>query len=448
MRKFPTPLIAVLALAALVVFLIVRSEPPSETTSPPPQTEDLDEPKLPVEAKPQAGEQQTETPRRPPSPLSILASAPDWEELVAYQHTITRDDFEHLLTEIFTTGPAWRQFIEVGEDEALIRKSNDTDAEAFVLRFATPQKSVPSPRNWQSTGSLPVPPAARPLAGLHIALDPGHIGGEWAQIEERWFQIGNEKPVTEGDMTLFVAQLLRPRLEFLGARVSMVRDNAEPVTPLRPENLTELAGGEFSEDDPRALRRFAERLFYRTAEIRARADIVNEVLKPDLVLCLHFNAEGWGDPAKPTLVSRSHLHILLNGAYTDDEVRLADQRFAMLKKLLQRTHEEEALVGATVADTFAEFSRLPPFTYPPNSPNVRPVNNHPYLWARNLLANRLYDCPVIFMEPYVMNSERDYARIQAGDYLGLREVNGEMLPAIFREYTDALVEGLIRHYGK
>jgi hypothetical protein len=51
------------------------------------------------------------------------------------------------------------------------------------------------------------------------------------------------------------------------------------------------------------------------------------------------------------------------------------------------------------------------------------------------------------MEPYVMNSTLDYPRLQAGDYDGLREINGKMVPSIFREYADALTEGLARHYA-
>jgi hypothetical protein len=120
----------------------------------------------------------------------------------------------------------------------------------------------------------------------------------------------------------------------------------------------------------------------------------------------------------------------------------------MLEKLLQRTHEEEALVGTTVADVFAKRSGLPPFIYPADSPNARQVNHHPYLWARNLLANRLYDCPVIFMEPYVMNSSIDLPRLQAGDYEGLRKINGTLRPSIFREYADALIESLVQHYSR
>jgi hypothetical protein len=166
------------------------------------------------------------------------------------------------------------------------------------------------------------------------------------------------------------------------------------------------------------------------------------------VLCLHFNADAWGDPASPTLVPNNHFHVLLNGGYTSDEVRLSDQRFEMLKKLLQRTHEEELVVAKTVAETFAKISGLPPFIYHPDGGNYRAILESPYLYARNLLANRLYDCPVIFMEPYVMNSVPDYNRIQAGDYSGLKEIDGKWVPSIFQEYANALAQGLAEHYGK
>lgn len=389
-------------------------------------------------------------PARPliPSPaLSVLGESPDWSKLEAFQQTITRTDFEHLLVTVFTTGEAWRSFIELDDSRARIRTGGEP--EFFDLRFAESAAPAATPRQWKSAAELPPAPAGKPLDGLHIAIDPGHIGGQWAKIEERWLLVGDGPPVCEGDMTLLVANLLKPRLEALGARVSLVRENSEPITPLRPDALVDLAAAAAdAPDSPEALRKLAERLFYRTAEIRARARLVNETIRPDLVLCLHFNADAWGDPANPTLVERTHLHLLLNGAYTDEEVALADQRFALLEKLLRRTHEEEARVGATVADVFAEKSGLPPFIYPPDSPSVLPVNGHPYLWARNLLANRLYNCPVIFMEPYVMNSGIDLPRLQAGDYEGLREINGAPRQSIFREYSEALAEGLARHYTR
>ena len=378
----------------------------------------------------------------------MLAAPPDWKSLTKFQNTITRDEFQRLLTTVFTTGEAWRNFIQITEKEALIQTDTPSPDDLFRLRFARAESTNPTPRLWKTASELSPTALDRPLADLHIAIDPGHIGGEWAKMEERWFVVSGGTPVCEGDMTLLVANLLKPRLEALGAIVSLVRENSEPVTEVRPADLQTLAlDSSTPSDSPAARQRLAERLFYRTAEIRARADLVNHTLKPDLVLCLHFNAEAWGDPNQPTLIDRTHLHLLLNGAYTDEEVGLADQRFALLQKLLQRTHREEALVGATIASAFAEISHLPPYTYPPESTSVRPVPGQPYLWIRNLLANRLYDCPVIFMEPYVMNSATDYARIQAGDYAGLRDIGGKMLPSIFHEYADAVTAGLARHYS-
>ncbi len=377
----------------------------------------------------------------------MLAPPPDWSLLEIYQNSISRDEFEQLLTTVFTTGNAWQNSIEITETEARI-KTGDS-GEILTLRFAPAGAEITAPRHWRTAAELQPTTPDKPLAGMKIAIDAGHIGGEWAKVEERWMVVGDGTPVCEGDMTLFVANLLKPKLEALGATVSLVREKNEPITSIRPADLLTLARESNPPDaSPAVIQRTADRLFYRTAEIRARAELVNTTLKPDLVICLHFNAEPWGDSTNPTLIDRTHLHLLLNGAYNDDEVILADQRFALLQKLLQRTHQEEALVGASVANSFAEISGLPPYLYPPDSTNVRPVAGHPYLWARNLLANRLYNCPVIFMEPYVMNSTIDYPRFQAGDYDGLREIGGKMQPSIFREYADAVAAGLATYYSQ
>jgi N-acetylmuramoyl-L-alanine amidase len=423
-RHLPLLTIAILLLATVSYFILRKPPTPPPVVAPAPAVV------VPV----------------PTVSLSMLAELPDWPKLDAFQETITREEFERLLTTVFTTGEAWTNFIEIAENEARIQTGNPSPDDPFLLRFARAESTQPTPRLWKTTAELPPAPPDRPLADLHIAIDPGHIGGDWAKMEERWFIVGDGKSVCEGDMTLYVAKLLKPRLEALGATVSLVRDKPEPITPVRPDALRTLAQDSATVSNPDSIQKLAERLFYRTAEIRARAHLVNHSIKPDLVLCLHFNAEAWGDPNNPTLIGRTHLHLLLNGGYNDEEVSLADQRFALLQKLLQRSHDEEVLVGSTVAATFAEISGLPPYRYDPNSKNVRRIPDQPFLWARNLLANRLYDCPVIFMEPYVMNSTLDYARIQAGDYEGLQEFGGKMLPSIFQEYTGALVEGLTRHY--
>jgi len=383
---------------------------------------------------------------KPESPhLSTLSDEPDWSELDVHQGSISRSEFERLIDKVYTTGSLWRDWVDIGDSQVRVRMHGE---DWYDLEFRNESREVPAPRTWKRADELGEAPVGRPLHGLHIAIDPGHLGGEWAQMEGRWLVVDGQAPICEGEMTLIVAELLKPRLEGLGAKVTLVRDSAQPVTNLRPSDLMELAQQELGAGaDLWQVQKVADRLFYRTAEIRARAERVNGEIHPDLVLCLHFNADAWGDPTNPTLVEKNHFHLLVHGAYADDEVALEDQRFMMVKKLLGRVHDEEAPLAESIAEAFVEATEMPPFQYTHGSPVVRPVGDQSCVWARNLLANRLYECPVIFMEPYVMNSKLDYPRMQAGDYVGLKKVAGKMQSSIFREYTELMISGLVRHYG-
>ena len=385
--------------------------------------------------------------------VTPLSQPPNWEQLNQFQETITHDEFAKLLESAYAPNGAASQWIKVDSDKAVIQENA---SDHFVLRFAQNlQTQRPVPRYWTSVDALS-PNYDKPFDGIKIAIDPGHLGGKWAQMEERWFQIGSSTPVTEGDLTLRVAQILAPRLRSLGAQVELVRSGPDPVTDLRPTELkvqaeaslrdrgvTSFLSSYAGPDDPNradSVSWEAERLFYRVAEIHARARILNEKIKPDLALCLHFNAEPWGDPTHPDLVDANHLHVLINGAYSSSELGYDDQRFAMLLKLLNRAYPEELAAAEFVAGSMARITGLPPYRY--SESKAISVGTSGYVWARNLLANRLYECPVIYLEPYVMNSREVFARIQAGEYQGLQNFGGVMRPNIYEEYVEGVVDGL------
>ena len=381
--------------------------------------------------------------------LSPLATPPDWSKLDPYQETITRENFVTLLDKVYAPDGAWKETLTVRDTEALI--NTRPDAAPFLLRFAPSRaaaKAVPS--YWRSRRQLPAAEPGKPLAGLKVALDPGHLGGSWAKMEERWFRIGNSQPVTEGDMTLLVAKLIATRLQSLGAQVYLTRAKPSPVTPLRPGGLKKAAAASLADKGTPAtdfsLQKESERLFYRVGEIRRRGKLVNESIRPDVVICLHFNAEAWGDANNPTLVDVNHLHFLISGALSRDELAYEDQRHDMLIKLLNRSYAEEIALTDLMARKMAAATGLPPYRYEGTASAIR-VNSNPYVYARNLLANRLFVCPVVYVEPYVMNSRNVFARIQAGDYDGRRNFGGVQRKSIYREYADSVVDGLLAYYS-
>lgn len=395
--------------------------------------------------------------------LGILGAHPRWNVLERYQETITHDEFARLIDNVYCTHGFAPDLIAINDKDARILMNRDAQ-KFFTLRFAKDKASAEQvPRLWQPAKSLPPIKPTKPLSGLRIALDPGHLGGKWAKMEERWFQVGDSPPVQEGDLALRVARLLAPRLRKLGARVSFVRNSDEPITAKRPDDFRELAKkilikngvprprtDVLDPNDPEKEQTIfwqSEILFYRYSEIRRRAVLVNTKLHPDLVLCLHFNAEGWGDPSHPTLIDNNHLHLLVNGSYLKDELELDDERFEMIRRLLSGAYDEEVPLADTIAGAMARETHLPAYEYP-TANTVTKVGSTGYVYARNLLATRLYRCPVVYCEPYVMNSRDAFARIQAGDYEGLRNVNGIERKSIFREYAESVVAGLGEYYSK
>jgi hypothetical protein len=156
-----------------------------------------------------------------------------------------------------------------------------------------------------------------------------------------------------------------------------------------------------------------------------------------------LNAAPWPTPEKKSLVARNDYHVLTNGAYLGGEIALDNQRLEMLVKLLNRSHKDERSLAECMAGSFKRATGLPAFVY--KGPNAIKVGKMEGVWGRNLMANRLYECPVVFLEPYVANSKEVFSRIQSGDYEGAKIVAGKLRVSLVEEYVDAVVAGLVAH---
>jgi hypothetical protein len=308
-----------------------------------------------------------------------MAEAPKWSSLTLLSKTMSKEEFVTALETFYSDGSAFPAPWDV-EEKAVVIKTGDPAAPTVRIEFLQPkEKAADLPRFWRRVDELPPLKGRPPLSDLHIALDPGHIGGAYAKIEERFLSFAPGESIQEGDLSLLTAQLLKKKLETLGAVVTLVRENSEPVTSFRPADLRLIAQSVLKDAGvPMPVENYdptsgdakilttqwqSEKLFYRVSEIRARAKKVNEKLKPDVVFCLHFNAESWGDATLPQFSPQNHMHVLINGCFSPLELTSQDVRYEMIGRVFSKAHTIELPLAEAVADSLASTTGLPPYVY-------------------------------------------------------------------------------------
>lgn len=359
------------------------------------------------------------------SSLRTIPAATGWSE--------ARDLFAHLYA---PTGD-WSEWIHLDVNGAWIRTHAAKPGIWLELPWP-PEPEVNGMTNVENTHDDP----GLLLESFRIALDPGHLGGAWGPMEKRSFQMNGGPVVQEGDLVHAAARRLQSQLESLGATVVLLHGAGAPATIKRPadfylEVFRDLLKTEGAIPAPERVQQAAELHFYRQVEIQARAERVAH-WKPDFVVALHLDAATWVDPSQPSPTRANHGHILINGAYLPTELANDDQRRAMVTRWRRGYAATEVALATSIAESMAAVTGLSPFEYA--GANARRVNQNPYVWARNLMANRLFDAPVVYLEPWILNNQDVYLWASEGDYEGEREVNGRIrrsLPCVYAEFVFA-----------
>ena len=306
-----------------------------------------------------------------------------------------------------------------------------------------------------------------PLAGLHIALDPGHIGGQWAAAEGRQFRIAEDDfYVREGELVLAVAELARTKLMALGAKVTLLREAALRVNPNNPVEYLELAAEQVSPPNESSLsalweygcavRVRAVHLSIVKGDLMERARLVNREVQPDALISLHINAAAWpteneseasdSGNAMLRLVDANNLHVLIFGCLSDEELQAENQLEQLAVKLTNGSGPAERLLGGALATALAEATELPAARYRRNNA-ILLSSQQPYLFARNLLLLRMAECPTVLLEPYISNSVGAYGRLQSA--LANRAADRALAEDdILLQYADAVVAGVRACYGQ
>jgi hypothetical protein len=389
-----------------------------------------------------------------------------WFPIDLYQGTITRQQFEQKLHTLYDPFSAFTPYLDINDSRVVVYPSpTDRRIPQFVLQFAPPNQPR-APMRWFRTPAevrAMSHPLDKPLNGLRVAIDPGHIGGPWAQMEERSTRYRGSNPVQEGDLHLITARLLKQELTAMGASVFMVRDSTEPVTPYRPDDFIEEARELLVAHSSRKqnlhalppdklnllfgqrLMELSEFLFYRCSEIKERGNRIRNNFVPDITVTLYIDATPGSGRGRVTAGNANIFFV--GGSYTKTELADPDMQRRCVYKIVEGGSDIEAEVAADIASVFTQRTGLGPVKYGDSSTTRAVISNNAYVVARNLAANREYDGPVVCTEPYFMNNRTVYQRLLAGDYEGQRTFDGKSYGSIFREYADCVAQGLVKAYA-
>jgi N-acetylmuramoyl-L-alanine amidase len=316
-------------------------------------------------------------------------------------------------------------------------------------------------------GRTPVPKgarASRPLQGYRIAIDPGHIAGdiEMAKIEQRFVILdlddGTKISFFEGDLNLGTAQVLKEKLEQLGADVLLTR--SQPNTGARgltyktwkktelPAQLraAQKTGQLTAAQQNHLLTKASDAELYETYflpdDLQARARVIN-AYQPDLTVIIHYNGSPF--PRRPwnKPVASNYNMAFVPGAFLAGELASPEARFDFLRMLV--------LGNLAHSDRFAKLV-LQEFTQRLQVPAV-PVKNRVFylnfnsiylsqgVYARNLGLSRLVNSPLCYGESLYQDHEAE-ARL-----LNLHQGAKKQTSPRVRQVADAYYRAVARYFG-
>ena len=389
----------------------------------------------------------------------------EWRDLARFDGTLSRDEFESRLNSVFDPAHGLRPYLRVTHAGfsvfAAPGGNGNPLAQVLFAQEGAPRRSPDRFRTPSEFSKEVRAPAGQPLLGLRVAIEPADIGGRWAGMEDRSVLFKGYGRINEGDLNLVVGRLLRDRLAALGARVFLVRNRAEPVVLLRPEDILGAARdildrnpgllpaayqhrvqGVTSERE--RLRIASELLLTKSLETRARVALVRRSFQADLTIVLQHNATADSTDGGLTSINRNIFFV--HGSYLPSELSEPEQRFRLLTKLLEDVTPTEVRVASAIARRFERATGSPPVLYGNSATTRLLVPGNSYVVARNLAFNREHDGPVVVTEPYFMNQPETLVRLLEGDYPGVRTVAGKPRISIYREYVDCVSAGLVDAY--
>jgi N-acetylmuramoyl-L-alanine amidase len=323
--------------------------------------------------------------------------------------------------------------------------------------------------HWVSTSTVgfnQFHPPLLPLAGIRIAIDPGHIAHDTVKgrLEQKFISIklphGKDSvrvAFAEGQLTWLTAEVLADHLKRKGAEVMITRSAMENTAFGRtyeqwkewdsgrsldslisafPDNqiYKDLKAGKMKEE------RSYFRYVFRDVEIRRRAIEIGN-FHPDFTVVIHYNVDETNSPwNKPT--QRNFSMLFVPGAFQAGELSEQESRIDFLRLLLTDEIERSVTGAGYLAESFQRELHVP----------LAGVKDAAYLgtsckatektgvYCRNLSMTRLIHGPVLYGETLYQDNITELRLLSASTVRD--SVSGIEAPARVLDVVRAYEKGL------
>ncbi len=272
----------------------------------------------------------------------------------------------------------------------------------------------------------------KPLAGIKIMIDPGHIAGnmKMAQIEQKYLHFTKEiytdlktdsVNIAEGVLTFQTASILKIMLEASGATVSLSRQNntttfgftyedwfknkkkktldslltAEKINAKKHKWLMHMSSKTF----------FVE--FFKDYELQNRARIINS-FSPNLTVIIHYNVNEKNAPwLKPS--DKDFCMAFIPGCIIDDNVQTTAGKINLLRLLLTNDIDESEKISSLLVNELSKQLTI----LIAKETDANYLSEHctstssAGVYCRNLALCRLVQSPLVYGECLYQDNEKE-----------------------------------------
>ncbi|MBS1638355.1 MAG: N-acetylmuramoyl-L-alanine amidase [Bacteroidetes bacterium] len=306
-----------------------------------------------------------------------------------------------------------------------------------------------------------------PLAGIRIAIDPGHIAGnrDMAHIEQKFLDFGPNAAntlkdsihIAEGILTYNTAAILKNKLTAKGAQVFVTRPqqnfSAFQVTydtwykQRRKKTLDSLVkAGSMTEARHKQLMKLDQRKFFweffRDYELIERSRIIN-AYKPDLTIVIHYNVDekntDWLNPS-----NKNYTMTFIGGGMTNDNLSKPANKMHLLRLLLTDQLQRSEKISSITVQQFSKQLNIP-LAKQTDADYLRDnclKTPSAGVFCRNLALCRLINSPLVYGECLYQDDVDECQKLTISDY----DVEGLKVPKRVYEVANCYYDAIIEYF--